>query len=560
MSNKIHGGELVVRALKEEGVEVIFSLSGGHIAPIYDSCIDHNIKIIDTRHEQAAAHMAEAYSRLTGKPGVCVVTAGPGFTDAVTGIANAYLSNAPLILISGRAGVNENDRLALQELDQLSIIKPITKWARLVLETHRLPEYIGMAFRHALTGRPGPVFLDIPVDVLMGRVEESKVIKLDKYRTDARPMGETGKIEEAIELLAGAKRPMCIIGSGGWYSCATDAAKRFAKATGVPMFTANSGRGVLADDSPDCYGSINLAAGGPGMTAMPQADVILLMGTRLGLFLFFGRPPLMNPKAKLIQVDIEATEIGRNRSIDLGIVGDVRLVLDQLADAAKGKSWDFAAWRKSLDAAKDRIEKTYEANLKNDKVPIHPQRLCAEVEKFMDRHETIVADGGDTQVWLGMTKKTYEPGHYLDSGLFGCLGVGIPFAIASKLARPDERVLLFTGDGSVGINIMEFNTAIRHNLPFVCVVNNDQAWGMIKHGQEMIFGKDRVVASELGTVHYEKVVEALGGYGEFVEKPEDIAGALERAFKSGKPAMVNVMTDPTAVSPGSIALAALGSG
>lgn len=555
----IHGGKMIIKLLQKEGVKYVFSLAGGHINPIYDASIDSGIKIIDTRHEQAAAHMAEAWARLTGRPGVCLVTAGPGFTDAITGITNAWMANAPLIFISGRAGIGEMERLSLQEMEHIDLIKPVTKWSRVIYQAERIAEYLAIAFRQATTGRPGPVFLDIPIDVLGKKVDESEVVFPTHYRTEASPAGDPEMVQKAAELLKSANKPVVIAGSGAFYSGAGDALQEFAELTRIPVFTSTAARGVLPDDHPVCLGPGNMMAPGAAGTAIPGADVLLLLGHRISLYLLFGRPPVIGPETKIIQVDIEGEEIGRNRGIELGIVGDVRQVLRQLIHELKGHSFS-GAWLDELRGVHRAQREAAEVDIKSDQVPIHPLRLAGEVNAFLDRDATVAADGGDTQIWISMVKEVFYPGHYLDTGLFGCLGVGIPFALTAKLLRPDKQVLLFMGDGAAGLNLMEFDTAARHKLPIVMVINNDQAWGMIKHGQEMVYGEDRLVGSELGIVHYEKVVEALGGYGEFIERPEEIAPALKRAFDSNLPACINVLTDQKAISPGSYALASLGTG
>jgi acetolactate synthase-1/2/3 large subunit len=544
---------LVVDALKREGVEYIFSLSGGHINPIYEACGQEGIKVIDTRHEQAAAHMAEAWGRITRTPGVCVVTAGPGFTDAITGIANAWMANSPMLIISGRSGVSEAETLSLQELEQTEIVRPLVKWAQVVYETKRIDEFMAMAFRHAMTGRPGPVFLEIPVDVINNKIDENSVIRPEGYQPQHKPAGSPEGLAQAIELLSAAKSPVIIAGSGAYYAEAGPELREFAEITGIPVFTATMGRGLVPDDHPCCAGKAF-----SGIGNLEGSDVIMVLGARFGLLLMFGKPPMIPTGAKVIQVDIEGAEIGRNRKVDLGIVGDIKQVLRGLVDLSRERTWPHLEWRESLRKQVKESERAGVEAMARDKDLIHPFDLMREINDFLDRDAIVVGDGGDTQIWTMMARDVCEEGHYLDSGLFGCLGVGIPFGLAAKLRYPQKQVLVTMGDGSAGLNFMEFNTAIRFDIPIVMVVCNDCSWGMIRHGQKLKFKDGNLVGCELGHVAYEELVEALGGYGERVDKQEDIRPALERAFRSGKPACLNVYVDREPLSPGSIMLAAIG--
>jgi acetolactate synthase-1/2/3 large subunit len=542
----VTGGRLVVDALKREGVEYIFSLSGGHIDSIYQACLDVGIKVIDTRHEQAAAHMAEAWGRLTRKPGVCVVTAGPGFTDAITGVANAFMANSPMIFIAGRSGVSQTETLSLQELEQIDIIRPLVKWARVVYEAHRLDEFTAIAFRHALTGRPGPVFLEIPMDIIGRKVEEKEVIRPDGYRPRCQPGASIDGLNEAMAMLRKAKKPVIIAGSGAYYADAGEELKTFCELTKVPVFTKFTGRGVLPDNDPYCPGSLI-----SGMAILPQSDLVLIFGARLDFMMLYGRPPIIPEMAELIQVDIEGSEIGRNRKVDLGLVGDVKEVLKGMIELAVAEPFSHSEWLESVrPQANDSKQLMIQGLLASQKEePIHPARLMKEINDFLEDDAVVVADGGDTQVWTMFMRDVYQPGHFLSSGNFGCLGVGIPFGLAAKLRYPDKQVLVTMGDGSAGLNIMEFHTAVRFGLPIVMVIFNDCSWGMIRHGQKQAFGQERLVGCELGEVSYEKVVEALGGYGERVNRADEIRPALERAFASQKPACLNVYTDMDVGSP-----------
>jgi len=537
----LHGGQLVVKALVQEGVKFLFSLPGGHLFPIYDACLEAGIRIIDTRHEQAAAHMAEGWSIFTGQMGVCAVTAGPGLTDAVTAVANAYQSNTPMLVLGGRSALGENDIGSLQDINQMALMQPVTKWARICHHTRRIPEYMSMAYRHALSGRPGPVYLELPMDVLFGKVEASNVSFPSNYRSLARPAGDPQSLKEAAAILAKAERPLILAGSGCLWSGAGKALAAIAERCGIPVITKTGGRGVLPDSHRCALSGSMLDL----MSVMTQADTILMLGTRFNFLLMYGRT--FQPPVKVIQVDIEPTELGFNRGPDVGIFGDIRLVLEDLTNRMP-KNPDRHWTAEAKDMVKAAVQSGRSA-IDLDAYPIHPRRLVEEIAQCAGSEAIYICDGGDIMLWGSEVFPAARPASVVATGPLGCLGVGLPFALAAKLADPARQVILLSGDGTFGLNGMEFDTAVRHNVPVVCVVGNDQAWGMIKHGQEIVYGKDRVCGCELGPVRYDLMVQALGGYGEFVERPEGIRPAIERALKAGRPSCVNVITDPTLTHP-----------
>ncbi len=559
--DKIIGGQLAAEALIEKGVKHIFSISGGHITPIYQFLENSGVKIFATRHEQAAVFMAEAQAKMTRKPAVAMVTAGPGFTNALTGIASCRLSNAPVVLISGCVGLETTEKLDLQDMTQLPVIAPMVKKALVCHNAERIPEFIDMAFRYAANGRPGPVYLELPCDVLNATADMTKVKQYGSVvESKAVDVEATKKI---VDLLSGAKRPIVIAGSGAWYSDAGPELTEFIEKAGVPIFTLNAGRGVVPDTHPLCFESSLAIRPGAALIANISSDLVLFLGSRLSLYYIFG--DIFPKDAKFIQVDVEAEEIGRNRKVDLGVVGDVKAtvkemnrIIDERKISAKLQD-QFKEWIETVKKADVDGKAQSQPLWDSPSTPIHPLRLAREINDFMNREDDIVvSDGGDTATWMGMTRTVRKAGHFLDYGLYGCLAVGIPYANAAKLHNPDKRVLLVIGDGSVGFNFMEFHTAIRNNLPIVVVVANDTLWGMIAHSQTLRLGHPIKDGTELGKVHYEKLVEALGGFGAYVEKPEDIRPAIEAAFASGKTACINVMVDPSTISPGSVALANLG--
>ncbi len=552
---KVHGGWLLVKTLHELGVREIFSLSGGHINPIYDACVDFGIRLIDFHHEQGASMAADAYGRVKRQPGICLVTAGPGFTNTLTGVAGAFLSNSPCLLLSGKSGIEENDRLPLQDIDQQAIVTPVTKWARTVFDTKRIPEYVTVAYKKAISGRPGPVYLGMPYEVLYESCDENQT---DRYNTELpiyKSEAASEAVAETIEALRAAKRPVAIAGSGAWYSSADGELLRFAELVAMPIFTLNFGRGILSDDHPLCFGAGSPSAPNGFKKITSEADLILLLGIRLSMYIGWGRT--FNPEAKVVQVDIEPGEIGRNRPADLGVVSDVGKFLSQVTNYLESRSiqLDFSKWVEVARGWRAEDWKKTEELRNSDKTPIHALRVIKEVEGAIDADGMLVIDGGDTQVWSDTTFKVKKPGHYVKGGTLGCMGVGVPFAIGTKVAYPDRQVVLISGDGAIGMNFMEFETALRHKIPFVTVVCNDQAWGMTRHQLWITYGRERKnLGVELPLIPFHEVVKVLGGYGEMVTEPGRIRGALNRAFSSGVPALINVTTDPEAISPATYAL------
>ncbi len=557
----ITGGQIVAEALVEKQIEYIFTLSGGHITPIYQYLEETEIKLFDTRHEQAALFMAEAWGKLTRKPGVAMVTAGPGFTNALTGVASAFFSNTPLVLIAGCVGLDHKEKLDLQDMIQEPVISPMVKKTLVCQKTERAREYVDMAFRIATSGRPGPVYLEFPVDVLNSAVEEETVKKMQTVVT-SKPVDRQGA-ERAIEMIRNSEKPVVIAGTGIWQAEAETDLVSFIEKSSLPVFTSLSGRGTIPNTHPLCFESSLIIRPGPAFAAFLETDLVVVLGTRISLYYMFG--DILNPAAKIIQVDIHAEEIGRNRSVDLPVVSDLQAFLTECNDIldAKGLSDElkrkFSGWITTLREA-DKVGKAAsKADWESTNTPIHPMRLAREIDDFMGREDDIVvADGGDTTIWMEMTRTIKRAGHYLDYGIFGSLAVGLPYANAAKLRYPEKRVLLLTGDGSVGFNFMEFENAIRKGLTIVVVISNDLGWGMIRHSQEIRIGHAIEAGTLIGKVDYHKMVEAIGGKGFFVEKPEQIRPALEAAFASGKICCINVMTDPTTVSPGSMALANVG--
>ncbi len=544
---KISGGHLAAKYLKEvEKVGMVFTISGGHIESLLDGFVKFGVPTLDVRHEQAAAMMAHAWSIYKNQPGVCLVTAGPGFTNALTGMANAYLDNAPVVVLGGRHPLRDDLTGTLQEMNQVDMAKPVTKWCATCYDAKRIPEYLNIAFRQATLGRPGPVFLELPPDILFPKVDEKSAPFPEKriHKTSAHPA--KSELSAAARLIDAAKRPIFLGGSGVGHSGCGKELAAFLEKTGIPFALVNGGRGIVPDTHP-----LSLSEGGyTGILAgMPQADLIVAAGIRFNWLLNYGK---LFPDAKMVRIDIDENEMDRNRMADAGLVGDAKEALAALAPLCAKRS--HAEWLEKMKSATRAFLTTELEQRAAPSDPIHPNRLVAKIMEVFGTDAYYVADGGDTSYYaLAGFRSEHPAGVMNPSGaLLGCLGTGLPFALAAKLAHPDKPVILLNGDGSFGFNGMEFDTAVRHNIPIVCVINNDCAWGMIKHSQEMSLGPECTTCAELGLRHYEKMVEGLGGYGEIVTRDEDIVPAIKRAVASRKPACVNVLTHPGVTSPATV--------
>jgi acetolactate synthase-1/2/3 large subunit len=534
------GGELVARVVKQAGVGHVFTLCGGHILPIYDGCVKDGIGVIDVRHEQAAAHAADAYARLTRNVGVAIVTAGPGVTDAVTGIANAHAARSPVLLIGGAAPLGLRGLGALQEMEQVALLRPITKGAWSVAETRQIPEVLTTAIRVALSGRPGPVFVEIPVDLLLNTLEDRLAPIPTDYVHRTRAAGDASAVERLVELLAAARRPVVMAGSGVYWDDAAGSLARFAEAAGAPIFMNGAGRGCLAADHPLAFSQ---ARG----FALGQADVVLVLGAPLDFRLGYGRPPTFAENARVCMVDCDPEELGRNRPLAVGITGHIGRVLDQVTTALPaGLAPRAADWRGQVSAKEREARERLDPQCAADDVPVSHYRWAAEIARHVAPDTLVVGDGGDVVGCASKIVRLQRPGQWLDPGPFGCLGVGPPFAIAAKLLHPDRRVLLIAGDGALGLNGMELETAVRFKLPLTCIVGNDGGWGQIRNPQLSFFGADRAVATSLPTTRFDLMVEALGGRGVLVHEPKEIGPALDRALNSDDVWCVNVVLDPAA--------------
>jgi len=534
------GGHLVARTIAQAGPRHLFTLCGGHILPIYEGCLDEGIAVVDMRHEQACAHAADAYARLTRNIGVAAVTAGPGVTDAVTGVANAFSARSPLLLIGGAAPLGLRGQGALQETEQVALLRPITKGAWTVPEARQIPEVLTTAIRTALTGRPGPVFVEIPVDLLMTTMEDRLAPIPTGYVHRGALLADPGDLAKLADLIATAERPMVIAGSGVYWDDAAKSLASFTERSGLPVFMNGAGRGSLPFDHPSAF------AQSRGW-ALGQADLVLVLGAPLDFRLGYGRPPSFAENARVVMIDCDPVELGRNRPLELGLTAHIGRVLDQLVEALPaGLPTRFADWRERVGTRERESRERLLAEARSDQAPISHYRWAAEIATAITPETLVVGDGGDVVGCASRFVPVSASGQWLDPGPFGCLGVGPPFAIAAKLLHPDRRVLLIAGDGAFGLNGMEIETAVRFKLPMTVVIGNDGGWGQIRNPQLSFFGAERAVGTSLPFTRFDRMVEALGGRGAYVTEAAEIRPAIERALASDEVWCVNVQLDPAA--------------
>jgi acetolactate synthase-1/2/3 large subunit len=534
-ATQCHGGRLVAQRLKAHGVSHLFTLSGGHLFSIYDGCREEEIAIVDTRHEQSAAFAAEGWAKATRTPGVCALTAGPGVTNGMSALGSALKNNSPLLVLGGRAPAMRWGQGSLQEIDHVPFVEPLTKSARTAGSTAEIAGLVDEALRTTLEPPPGPAFVDLPLDYVFMEGEPSSE---PGELPDPRSLLAADGVEQAIELLRSAERPAIMAGTGLYWAHGEEALTALCTELGIPVLLNGLARGCVPADHPSFFSRARGAA-------LKGADVALVVGVPMDFRLGFGGS--FGDDTKIVVIGQAPPEHPHPREVACELYGGVARTLDALRAGAAGGP-DRSGWLSSLREVEDDKRAAEREELTDDRAPLHPMRLYSELQQVIDRSTIVVGDGGDFVSYAGRVIETYEPGCWMDPGPYGCLGSGPGYAIAAKLARPDRQVCLLLGDGAFGFAGMEFDTMVRHGLPVVGVMGNNGIWALEKHPMEFLYGYS--VAAELqAELRYDKVVEALGGHGELVTKPDELRPALERAFTSGKPALVNVLTDPTVVYP-----------
>ncbi len=549
----ISGGRLVAKALKNEGVDTIFTLCGGHIIDIYDGCVDEGIRIIDVRHEQVAAHAADGYARQTGKLGCVVTTAGPGCTNAVTGIATAFRSESPILHIGGQGALTQHKQGSLQDLPHVDLMSPITKFSAGVRSTERIADMISMAAREAFAGAYGPSYLEIPRDVLDREIDISKAIipKPGHYRASLKSIGDPTDIDKLATLLVNAEKPAILLGQQVWMCRGHEAAIKLVRALDIPAYFNGAGRGLLPPGDPHYFHRTR-------RTAFDNADVIVIVGTPFDFRMGYGKR--IRSDATLVQIDMDYRTVGKNRDISLGLVGDPGAILAAVHDAVsdsinKDKQQKRQDWMKELRAEELLRTDKLMPLFTSDKTPIHPYRVAWEINEFLGDDTIYIGDGGDVVTISAQAVQPRGPGNWMDPGALGSLGVGTGFAMAAKLAHPEKEVLCYYGDGSFGMTAFDMETANRFGAPYIAVVGNNSAMNQIRYGQISKYGEQRGnIGNLLGDVPFSKFAEMLGGYGEEVRDPGEIGPALRRAREAVKTdsrsAVINIWVDPNEYAPG----------
>ena len=549
----ISGGHLVAKALKNEGVDTIFTLCGGHIIDIYDGCVDEGIRIIDVRHEQVAAHAADGYARQTGKLGCVVTTAGPGFTNAITGIATAFRSESPVLHIGGQGALTQHKMGSLQDLPHVDIATPITKFAASVPSTERVADMISMAVREAFNGAPGPVYLEIPRDVLDREVDLAKAVipQPGMYRASTRSIGDPRDIEKLADILVAAERPAILYGQQVWTARGQKEAIALLRGLDIPGYFNGASRGLLPPGDPHHFDRTRTQA-------FANADVLVIVGTPFDFRMGYGKR--ISKNLKLVQIDMDYRTVGKNRDIDLGLVGDPGAILGAVLQAASGrikgdKRQARQQWLKQLSEGETAATEKLMPIFKSNNMPINPYRVAWELNEFLADNTIYIGDGGDVVTISAQAVRPRGPGQWMDPGALGSLGVGTGFAIAAGLANPSKEVLCYYGDGAFGMTAFDMETANRFGVPYLAVIGNNSAMNQIRYGQLAKYGEQRgSVGNLLGDVPFGKFAEMLGGYGEEVRDPAQIAPALQRARESvrklRRSAVVNIWVDPREYAPG----------
>jgi acetolactate synthase-1/2/3 large subunit len=532
-----HGGRLVARRLKAHGVSRLFTLSGGHLFSIYDGCRAEGVEIVDVRHEQTAAFAAEGWAKVTREVGVCALTAGPGVTNGMSAIASAQANHSPIVVLGGRAPAGRWGQGSLQEIDHVPFVAPLSKLAVTARSAAEIPELVEDAFAAAAAPHGGPAFVDFPMDYVFMEAPEPEGGPLRPGPGVEGASSET--IERAGKLLATAERPVVMAGTDLYWGHGERALLELAETLRVPVFLNGLARGCLPADHELCFSRVR-------SQALKGADVALVVGVPMDFRLGFGAS--FGEDTEIVVVDTAEPERNPPRAVAAECYGALAPTLAGLCAAAGGRALASESWIAELRASETERREAERVELEDDRAPLHPMRVYGELRGVLERDAIVVGDGGDFVSYAGRVVDSFEPGCWLDPGPYGCLGAGPGYALAAKLARPERQVVLLVGDGAFGFAGMELDTLARHGVGVVAVMGNNGIWGLEKHPMEFLYGYSVAADLRPGT-RYDMVAQALGCEGEMVERPEQLRGALERALAAGRPALVNVLTDPSVAYP-----------
>jgi acetolactate synthase-1/2/3 large subunit len=540
-TTKLHGGRLIAQVLRAHGVHRLFTLSGGHLFSIYDGCRAEGIELIDVRHEQTAAFAAEGWAKVTRSLGVCALTAGPGVTNGMSAIASASQNDSPMVVLGGRAPQVRWGQGSLQELDHVPFVRPLVKWADTASDTAEIPVLVDEAMRIALAPHSGPTFVDFPLDHVFTEAPPSPppAPLPEPWRG---PAADQRSLDHAAALLRESERPVVMAGTGLYWGRGEEALRSLVERLQVPVFLNGLARGCVPADHELCFSR----ARGTGLSG---TDLALVIGTPLDFRLGFGSA--IAAEADVVMIGVAEPKRDHPRAVAAELYGALPATLDALVAAAESGAsprQSHAEWIASLRGIEDEQRAGEAALLSDARAPLHPMRIYGELGQMLERDAIVIGDGGDFVSFAGRLIDSYEPGCWVDPGPFGCLGSGPGYALAAKLAHPDRQVVLLLGDGAFGFAAIEFDTLVRHGVAVVGVVGNNGIWGLEKHPMEFLYGYS-VAADLQPETRYDEMVAALGARGELVREPAQLRPALERAFESGKPALVNVLTDPSVVYP-----------
>jgi acetolactate synthase-1/2/3 large subunit len=532
-----HGGNFAAEALRQAGVDVLFTLSGGHLFPLYDGCVTAGIRLVDTRHEQTAAFAAEGWAKVTRRVGVAALTAGPGVTNGISAVTGAHLNGSPMVVIGGRAPQARWGSGSLQEVDHVPVVSAITKRAKTAMGTLECGTELAAALAAATTPPRSPCFVDMPADYLFSRAEgELPPPPAPEALMGTEPDPEA--LEAVAKLVGEARRPVLMAGAGVYWDGAEEALRQTAEALQVPVFMNGLGRGTVPASHP-------LAFSRARSVALREADLVVAVGTPLDFRLGYGK----FAQARVVHLCDAASEVAGHVDLAAWAAGDLSAVLGGVAAAkAAGVAEDRGEWLERLSAEERSKREAEVANLESDSDPIHPARIYGELRKRLEPDAVVIGDGGDFVSYAGKYIDTETPGCFLDPGPYGCLGTGPGYALAARLAHPNRQVFLLLGDGAAGFSLGDLDTLVRHEAPLVAIVGNNGIWGLEKHPMQALYGYDVVAELRPGT-RYDQVMEALGGHGELVSDPSEVGPAIDRALEAGVPAVVNVLTDPADVYP-----------